>query len=153
MDSFVIRGHRCLLERLTERRLQKVVYSIERWSRQRKDTHVSVCRPGDIFGTGTVFHSENSLGNHLTGVRTLKGGISGTLSWFSVDSFTNDVHAKYTVSLFLDEELDLALGVQICLGARICGEGEFTGLVLHTRRLELLLRLADPRDFWVRVYD
>ena len=32
---------------------------------------------------------------------------------------TYDVHSKYTVRLLLDEELDLTLGVQVGLGARV----------------------------------
>jgi hypothetical protein len=62
------------------------------------------------------------------------------------------VHAKYAVRLLFDDELDLALSVQVRLGARIGEEGEAADPVPHTILLQILLRLADPRHLRVRVH-
>ena len=66
---------------------------------------------------------------------------------------TNDMYAEDAVRLRFHEELDLALGVQVCLGARVGDEREAADLVLHAVLLEFLLRLADPRNLGVRVHD
>jgi len=62
------------------------------------------------------------------------------------------VHAEYAVRLLLDEELDLALGVQVRLGARVGEEGEPADLIPHALLLQVLLRLPDPRYLRVRVH-
>ena len=62
------------------------------------------------------------------------------------------MHAEYAVRLLFDQELDLALGVQIRLGARIREEREAADPVPHALLLQVLLRLADPRHLRVRVH-
>ena len=66
---------------------------------------------------------------------------------------TDDVHPEDAVRLRLDEELDLTLGVEVRLGARVGEEREAADLVLDAVLLEFLLRLADPCDLGVRVHD
>lgn len=91
--------------------------------------------PCDILGRSTVFESENTLCNHLTGVGA------------------DNVNAEDAVSLLVGEELDHALGVGVGLCARVGGEGEGTDVVLDAGLLELGLVLTDPCDFGVRVHD
>ena len=63
------------------------------------------------------------------------------------------MHAKDAVGLLLYKELDLTLGVEVRLGARVGGEGELPDFILDAVRLELLLRLADPSHLGMRVHD
>ena len=61
------------------------------------------------------------------------------------------MHAEDAVRFLFDQELDLGLGVQIRLGARIREEREPTDPVPHAL-LQVLFRLADPRHLLVRVH-
>jgi hypothetical protein len=63
------------------------------------------------------------------------------------------MYSEYDVRLGLHQELDLALGIQVGLGARVRQEREAADFILDAVLLELLLRLSDPRYFRVRVYD
>lgn len=96
---------------------------------------VGVTRPANILCARTVLECQHTLCNHLTSI------------------WTDDVDAKNAVSLGIGNEFDHAIRILVALGARICGEGEGTGLVLDARLLDLGLVLADPSDFRVGVHD
>lgn len=57
---------------------------------------------------------------------------------------TNDVYTENAVCLLLAQELHEALSVLVRLGTRVCSEGEFSNVELHTSGFELLLGLSDP---------
>jgi hypothetical protein len=63
------------------------------------------------------------------------------------------VDSQYPVGLGIREELDHTLTVEVGLRSRVGGEGEASSLVLDTSSLELLLVLANPRNFGVSVHD
>ncbi len=63
------------------------------------------------------------------------------------------MHSEYAVRLSLDEELDLPLGVEVRLSAGVGQERERALLVLYALFLQVLFRLADPRNFGVCIYD
>ena len=94
-----------------------------------------MCRPRDVLRARAVLHCHDRLRDHLASVGS------------------HDVNTQDLVGLLLCQELDLTLGVQVRLGARVGQEGELSDFVLDTGSLELLLRLADPCDLGVRVHD
>ena len=61
------------------------------------------------------------------------------------------MHAEYAVRFLFDQKLDLALGVQVRLGARIRKEREPADPVPHALLLQVLFRLPDPRHLRVCV--
>jgi hypothetical protein len=121
---------------------------------ERKRTHVRMRRARDIFGARTVFERKHSLRDHLTSIRTYKNGSSYPRVPPNTNTArTDDMYSENYVRLGLHKELDLSLGIQVGLGARVGEEREAADFILHAFLLEFLLRLADPRDFRVRVYD
>jgi len=96
---------------------------------------MSMASPSHIFSTSLVLDRQARAGNHLASIGA------------------NDMHAKHAVRLLLGDKLDKALGVEVGLRARVGRERVLADLVLHARGLELLLGLANPRNFRVRVHD
>ena len=96
---------------------------------------MGVTRPADVFTAGTIFQSQCSLSNHLTGIRT------------------NDVDSQNSIGLGVTQELDHTVGLLIALGTGVGTEGEIADFVLDALLLELGLILAHPGDFWMCVHD
>lgn len=114
---------------------------------------MSVAGSGNVLGTRAVFHSQDALSDHLAGVGAWKSISDQCLRHCIACGLTHDVHAENTVGLLLDEELNLALGVDVRLGTGVGREGELSDLVLHAGRLELLLGLTNPGNLGVCVDD
>jgi hypothetical protein len=62
------------------------------------------------------------------------------------------VHAEDAVRLFLNEELDLALSVQVRFGPRVGKEGEAPNFISYALLFQILLRLPNPCYLWVRIH-
>ena len=63
------------------------------------------------------------------------------------------MYTQNPIRLFLTQEFDRTLRVQIGLGTGVGSEREFTDVVLHTRSFQILLRPTDPCHFGVGVDD
>ena len=85
----------------------------------------------NIFSGGSVFESENCLGNHLTGVG-------------SYDPSSQDL-----VGLLISKNLDHAIWLIIASSSAVGLEWEYTFAVLDSFLLELLLGETDVGNLWV----
>jgi hypothetical protein len=65
---------------------------------------------------------------------------------------TDYVHTEDAVRLFLDEELDLTLSVQIRFSAGVGDEREAPDFISHALLLQVLLSLSDPCHLRVCIY-
>lgn len=98
-----------------------------------REGRVGVASASNILRAGTVLHGQDTLGNHLTGVRA------------------HDVDTQNAVGLLVRDHLDHTLGISVGAGTGVGGEGEGTNVVGDARLLDLLLRLAAPGDLGVGV--
>ncbi len=115
---------------------------------------MSVAGASNILRAGTVLDGEDTLSDHLTGVRTYDTTPCEKNTILSrKERLTDDVNAKNTVSLSLSQELNLTLSIEVGLRTRVGRERELADLVLDASSLELLLGLADPSDLRVGVHD
>lgn len=94
---------------------------------------MSMGRPCNVLSTSAIFNSKNTLRNHLTRIRA------------------HDMHPQNPIRLGLSQKLDEPLRVQIRLCPRIRRKHKLSNLVLDSLRLQILLRLTNPRDLRVRV--
>ena len=91
--------------------------------------------PRHILSTSLVLDRQTRAGDHLASIGA------------------NDMHAKHSVCLLLNDKLDEALSVEVGLRARVGREGVLADLILHASGLKLLLGLSDPRYLRVRVHN
>jgi hypothetical protein len=135
MNGLSIGGHSSFLERLAKCGLKGVLQSINRFHSKNLlgGSYMSMCRPCDVFSTGTIFNRKHTLRNHFTRIRP------------------DNMDTQDLVGLSFGQELDESLRVQICLCPRIGTEHELPNFVLDSFRLQVLFRLADPRNLRVGV--
>src|SRR3982751_3167540 len=106
-----------------------------RLARDLRQRRMRVADAGDVLARCTELHRDDAFGDELARLRA------------------DDVHPEDAIGLLICKQLDEACRIAERARPAVCRERETARAVGGAFRLQLLLRLADPRNFRRRVDD